>query len=207
MGAGVIYLRQYANLIRLYRLAAMAEQARQCAVHARLVRSVLFPEFRTLPADCSDTGSPAINEAFEKGEMTNLHVYHYAGNNPVKYVDPDGRSGGLASLFRDEFRQNIDKAIAKIASSEFGKTLEGKVIVDKLFEMNNAHRIISVDLNVNNNGDKITNGAYDKKEDIIFLDINLPVCVMRLHWHMKVFIKWKETKVVRVIFIVNCVVI
>jgi RHS repeat-associated protein len=23
----------------------------------------------------------------------NLHVYHYAGNNPVKYVDPDGRSG------------------------------------------------------------------------------------------------------------------
>jgi len=24
----------------------------------------------------------------------NLHVYHYAGNNPVKYVDPDGRSPG-----------------------------------------------------------------------------------------------------------------
>jgi hypothetical protein len=22
----------------------------------------------------------------------NLHVYHYAGNNPVKYVDPDGRN-------------------------------------------------------------------------------------------------------------------
>ena len=21
----------------------------------------------------------------------NLHVYHYAGNNPVKYVDPDGK--------------------------------------------------------------------------------------------------------------------
>ena len=24
--------------------------------------------------------------------VVNLHVYHYAGNNPVKYVDPDGRS-------------------------------------------------------------------------------------------------------------------
>ena len=23
--------------------------------------------------------------------VVNLHVYHYAGNNPVKYVDPDGR--------------------------------------------------------------------------------------------------------------------
>jgi hypothetical protein len=22
----------------------------------------------------------------------NLHLYHYAGNNPVKYTDPDGRS-------------------------------------------------------------------------------------------------------------------
>ena len=24
----------------------------------------------------------------------NMHVYHYAGNNPVKYVDPDGRESG-----------------------------------------------------------------------------------------------------------------
>jgi hypothetical protein len=34
----------------------------------------------------------------------NLHTYHYAGNNPVKYVDPDGRAdwwqiaGGVAQL-------------------------------------------------------------------------------------------------------------
>ena len=23
--------------------------------------------------------------------VVNLHVYHYVGNNPIKYVDPDGR--------------------------------------------------------------------------------------------------------------------
>jgi hypothetical protein len=22
--------------------------------------------------------------------LVNLHLYHYAGNNPVKYTDPDG---------------------------------------------------------------------------------------------------------------------
>ena len=27
----------------------------------------------------------------------NLHLYHYAGNNPVKYTDPDGRSKELGS--------------------------------------------------------------------------------------------------------------
>jgi RHS repeat-associated protein len=27
--------------------------------------------------------------------LVNLHVYHYAGNNPVKYTDPDGRTGSF----------------------------------------------------------------------------------------------------------------
>jgi len=46
----------------------------------------------------------------------NLHVYHYAGNNPVKYVDPDGRSPiwnvatwGIESLGKEE--QGIERSL------------------------------------------------------------------------------------------------
>jgi len=35
----------------------------------------------------------------------NMHVYHYGGNNPVKYVDPDGRAAG------DEFATIEEAAI------------------------------------------------------------------------------------------------
>ena len=30
--------------------------------------------------------------------VVNLHVYHYAGNNPVKYTDPDGRDIHILTL-------------------------------------------------------------------------------------------------------------
>ncbi|MEL3913421.1 MAG: hypothetical protein P1P62_10260 [Treponema pedis] len=57
------------------------------------------------------SGDPALNDYIPKAPIddeakkhnenlpgmggvyntVNLHVYHYAGNNPVKYTDPDGR--------------------------------------------------------------------------------------------------------------------
>uniref|UniRef100_UPI000571ECE0 colicin E3/pyocin S6 family cytotoxin n=1 Tax=Treponema pedis TaxID=409322 RepID=UPI000571ECE0 len=38
---------------------------------------------------------PGMGDVFN---VVNLHVYHYAGNNPVKYTDPDGRQTAAIGL-------------------------------------------------------------------------------------------------------------
>jgi RHS repeat-associated protein len=59
----------------------------------------------------------------------NLHVYHYAGNNPVKYVDPDGR------LMRDEngdliFQPEGEPVISSHASGKKALMQEGYLFAD-----------------------------------------------------------------------------
>jgi RHS repeat-associated protein len=56
----------------------------------------------------------------------NLHVYHYAGNNPVKYVDPDGRNdepkvSGLDDALRimREENRGVDLNLFHPGSDEF----------------------------------------------------------------------------------------
>jgi hypothetical protein len=64
----------------------------------------------------------------------NLHTYHYAGNNPVKYVDPDGRidmhlGGGIglaAVKLRIQFKNNRLTLGIKVG---VGYGFEAKVIL------------------------------------------------------------------------------
>ena len=46
--------------------------------------------------------------------VVNLHLYHYAGNNPVKYTDPDGKAAMQLS-FKELFKFAVKKAAPKVA--------------------------------------------------------------------------------------------
>jgi hypothetical protein len=50
--------------------------------------------------------------------LVNLHVYHYAGNNPVKYTDPDGR------LSEDEETANAAKSLGEKGPKPLPANLE-----------------------------------------------------------------------------------
>ncbi|WP_249040068.1 RHS repeat domain-containing protein, partial [Treponema putidum] len=78
--------------------------------------------------------------------VVNLHVYHYAGNNPVKYVDPDGRILIIDGSSSDDpnYVKKIEKLLdlASAASAEFKNMLDAikrnKDITVKILP-NNVH--------------------------------------------------------------------
>jgi RHS repeat-associated protein len=55
--------------------------------------------------------------------LVNLHVYHYAGNNPVKLVDPDGRTPKTYRLSENRYMFYADKStLGGAVSSVFKDT-------------------------------------------------------------------------------------
>ena len=53
----------------------------------------------------------------------NLSLYHYAGNNPVKYVDPNGRVIKIEESDGEDFRNDVQQSIEYLKKTEYGKEI------------------------------------------------------------------------------------
>jgi hypothetical protein len=49
--------------------------------------------------------------------VVNLHTYHYAGNNPVKYVDPDGRQSNSWIDVKNFYNYTMGSKIASLVAN------------------------------------------------------------------------------------------
>ena len=88
----------------------------------------LDPKYsRWLSGDPAITDYMAGTSAGEGGiyNTVNLHVYHYAGNNPVKYTDPDGRTAFDANGNEHKLKQSMNTSKAGL---EFIKSYEKLVL-------------------------------------------------------------------------------
>ena len=93
-----------------------------------------------------------------------MHLYHYAGNNPVKYTDPDGKSteGAFISQFSSEALAVA--AMAGIITPELASTVAGAVVLCVLlFEDRDS---IKNALNKINEASTPTQQADSAKENI-----------------------------------------
>jgi RHS repeat-associated protein len=82
-------------------------------------------------------GAPVNDEARKNNQnlpggggifnLVNLHVYHYAGNNPVKYVDPDGRELDLSELDETQHAK-FEEAYNKLLETDRGMVIIAKLV-------------------------------------------------------------------------------
>jgi hypothetical protein len=103
----------------------------------------------------------------------NLHVYHYAGNNPVKYTDPDGR---LVKWVKGEGVSDEQMAAVVV---EAGKLMNSGTEAGRRFKELSESKDVTVRINVNEGGhtqcdarnwDNATNGGGS--DSVVDINVN-----------------------------------
>ena len=99
----------------------------------------------------------------------NLHVYHYAGNNPIKYTDPDGRSSNYQNYkgffnYMDIHNNSVGIDIIR-KNPKISKKELIKKIIDKIEKSSDI--IYFKDYDKGSDASEFTNGAQEtmKKEN------------------------------------------
>jgi RHS repeat-associated protein len=136
--------RKTANLTRRQRLLYGRKQCNPTVKERDLETGLYYYGARYLDSKTSRwlSGDPAMGEYVPEAPVddkarkrngnlpgmggvfnyVNLHVYHYAGNNPVKYVDPDGREPtkplvGTSSMFK-ALLNNSPRQVGKLKGEQ-----------------------------------------------------------------------------------------
>ena len=105
----------------------------------------------------------------------NLHAYHYAGNNPVKYTDPDGRTN--RPLENDEWvdvKKAVDLAVTNLDSiiNELTDYASGasQSISNEIVE--NASHWLGINVNSKTKAQNFANDLSKIRNKLASLDIN-----------------------------------